>query len=82
MRLTFGSVRKHSAYNVRNWLLYNCPLIIQTPPQSPDLNPIEHLWEHLDRKIRQNHRITNKNSLKKAIETEWEKIDLEVTKHW
>lgn len=36
---------KHTAYNTRTWILYNTPAFIKTPPQSLDLNPIEHLWD-------------------------------------
>ena len=35
---------KHTSYVVREWLLYNVPKQLKTSPQSPDLNPIEHLW--------------------------------------
>ncbi|GFY28872.1 RNase H domain-containing protein [Trichonephila clavipes] len=35
---------RHSAHNIRLWLLYNCPKVIETFTQSPDLNTIEHLW--------------------------------------
>ena len=31
---------KHSAANTKLWLLYNCPKVIKTTVQSPDLNPI------------------------------------------
>lgn len=34
---------KHSAYRVRAWLLYNCPHVVRTPPQSLDINFIENL---------------------------------------
>lgn len=39
---------KHKTENVRLWLVYNCPHLIETLPQSPDLNVIENLWDHLD----------------------------------
>ncbi|GBN99094.1 Transposable element Tc1 transposase [Araneus ventricosus] len=39
---------KHTALNVRLWCLYNCPQNLQTPPQSPYLNPIEHIWRELE----------------------------------
>lgn len=35
---------KHTAQDTRLWILYNCPFYLKTPPQSPDLNPIENLW--------------------------------------
>ena len=34
---------KHTAHVVREWLLYNTPKQLKPPPQSPDLNDIEHL---------------------------------------
>ncbi|GFV35846.1 transposable element Tcb2 transposase [Trichonephila clavipes] len=34
---------KHTSNLPREWLLYNSPRQLQTPPQSPDINPIENL---------------------------------------
>ncbi|GFT35140.1 SWIM-type domain-containing protein [Trichonephila clavipes] len=34
---------KHTATVTKTWLLYHAPRRLQTPPQSPDLNPIENL---------------------------------------
>lgn len=65
---------KHKAYNVRSWLLYNCPHVMDTPAQSPDINPIENLWSYLDGKIRQ-HIISSKDDMKKVIQDEWQKIE-------
>ena len=56
---------KHTAYKTREWLLYNTPHRLMTPPQSPDLNPIENLWTILDSHVRK-HKIKNKNDLKQA----------------
>ena len=64
---------KHTDVDVRLWLLYNSKNQLKTPPQSPDLNPIEHLWSLLERKIR-NHVITSKEMLKTVLLEEWEKI--------
>ncbi|GFW37331.1 uncharacterized protein TNCV_4498221 [Trichonephila clavipes] len=35
---------KHTAVVTKTWLLYHAPRRLETPPQSPDLNPIENLW--------------------------------------
>ncbi|GFX22718.1 transposable element Tc1 transposase [Trichonephila clavipes] len=69
---------KHTAHNVKLWLLYNIKNQLRSPPQSPDLNPIEHLWDLLKRKIRQHH-ITSKVMLKRVIATEWNTISSEET---
>lgn len=64
---------KHTAGRVRRWLIYKCPHVMKTPAQSPDLNVIEHMWDHLDKAIRKRH-ITNKNDLKQVLQEEWNKI--------
>ena len=60
---------KHTSKIVQEWLLYITPKTLDYPPQSPDLNPIEHLWEHLDQKIRQ-RQISSKDDLKAVIQDE------------
>lgn len=65
---------KHTAYNVQSWLLYNYPHVVNPPPQSPDINPIENLWDHLNQKLHQ-HNISNKTQLKQVLLDEWSKID-------
>ncbi|GFV50092.1 transposable element Tcb1 transposase [Trichonephila clavipes] len=69
---------KHTAHNVKLWLLYNIKNQLHSPPQWPDLNTIEHLWDLLERKIRQHH-ITSKEMLKRMIVSEWNTISSEET---
>jgi len=37
----------HKAYNVMDWLERHSIEVVDHPPYSPDLNPIEHLWVEL-----------------------------------
>lgn len=69
---------KHTARSVTRWLTENVENVLEWPAQSPDLNPIEHLWDHLDRQIRK-RTISSKNQLKSVIEEEWNKIPATVT---
>ncbi|GFT43095.1 tc1-like transposase protein [Trichonephila clavipes] len=43
---------KHNTIVTKHWLLYHVPRRLETPPHSPDLNPIENLWMHLDIEVR------------------------------
>lgn len=69
---------KHKSYLVQQWLIYNVPHVIATPAQSPDLNPIEHLWEELERKIRKKP-FSNREEWKNLLKSEWENISNEIT---
>lgn len=64
---------KHKSHMVRMWLLYNCGHVIDTPAQSPDLNPIENLWVFLKKRVAK-RQPKNMASLKTAISEEWQKI--------
>lgn len=70
---------KHTARSVQQWMTENIDKVLEWPAQSPDLNPIEHLWEHLDRQIHKKA-LSSLAELKKVILSEWEKIPASVTK--
>ena len=43
--------------------------VLEWPSQSPDMNPIEHLWHYLDRKLREsNRRFSSKDELWEALQ--------------
>lgn len=49
------------------------------PPQSPDLNPIEHLWDILDKKIDKSN-VTSQDTLWEQIQAAWQGIPLDTLK--
>jgi transposase len=65
---------KHTAKKVKEWLLYRVPKQLNTPPQSPDMNVIEHLWNEIGRRLK-NYQTRSKNQLKNAIFEVWNSID-------
>jgi hypothetical protein len=49
--------------------------VLRWPPMSPDLNPIEHLWDNIDRSIRQNYGVFHTVvQLEQTLLHEWEMI--------
>ncbi|GFV05145.1 transposable element Tcb2 transposase [Trichonephila clavipes] len=70
---------KHTAFVVKEWLLYHCRNQLNTPPQFPDLNVIENLWPHLERAVQK--QITSKEQLKSVLQEEWPNIAPETTRH-
>lgn len=57
------------------WFEENNVKLLKWPAQSPDLNPIEHLWQQLDRRLGSRH-FSNKADLFKTLKKEWHSIPL------
>jgi len=58
------------------WMAKNGIKLLDWLAQSPDLNPIEHLWSILKTKVRQ-HNITSNEHLKLVLKEEWDMISPE-----
>ncbi|CAK9801111.1 Transposable element Tcb2 transposase [Anthophora plagiata] len=74
---------KHTSTICRNYLLqlqenFEVKMMVW-PPQSPDLNPIEKLWDHIDRQVRKRCPKSEKH-LWEILQSEWNLIDIEVMK--
>ena len=66
---------KHTCRKVKEWLEEQDFKTMIWPAQSPDLNPIEHLWQHLKRRLAE-HETPPKGILElwERIQVEWERI--------
>ena len=64
---------KHTSKKAQQWFLDNGIEVLEWPPQSPDINPIEHLWTHLKRQMN-----TYETPPKGAFEL-WERLAKEWT---
>jgi transposase len=66
---------KHTAKETKKWLDNSGLNILNWPSQSPDLNPIEHLWVELKKRVKnRSTQPKNMDELWDAVQDEWEKI--------
>ena len=70
---------KHTCNKAKAWFSDNKIEVVLWPAQSPDLNPIEHLWSHVKRKLGE-YETPPKGILElwEHVEQEWAKIPAEV----
>jgi transposase len=67
----------HTAKKTLRWLEEHGIETMFHPPNSPDLNPIEHVWRELKCCLRNlQHHPTNVEQLKEAIKRIWEEIPI------
>lgn len=72
----------HRSKVVQAWLKEHPMPILPWPAQSPDLNPIEHVWADVKRRIRENYEdIDGKEKLWEAIQVEWEATPVQLIKN-
>jgi transposase len=64
---------KHTSKVVEKWLKDNKVKVLEWPSQSSYLNPIEHLWAELKKRVRA-RRPTNLTQLHQLCQEEWAKI--------
>ena len=68
------NARPHVARICRQFLNGNNVNILPWPAVSPDMNPIEHIWDYLGRKIRARGNVHNLRDLENALIQEWNNI--------
>jgi DDE superfamily endonuclease/Transposase len=59
---------KHTSRKAKNWVEENNITLLDWPPQSPDLNPIEHLWQHIKSQL------ANYETPAKGVWEIWERV--------
>jgi len=68
---------KHTSGVVKAYVSNKRWNVLKWPSHSPDLNPIEHLWEVLQRRCAHKH-VTCKGQKFQILKQEWSKIDMHV----
>ena len=69
---------KHAAHETKRWLSEHRIKVLDWPAYSPDLNPIEHLWNEMDHRLRKlPGNISNKDDLWNKIQQVWNEVDIE-----
>lgn len=65
---------KHKSRKIQEWFKVQKVKVLPWPSQSPDLNPIEHLWDELERRTRP-YPARNVDEKFQILQLEWQKID-------
>lgn len=76
------NARPHTARITTAFLQRNNVDVLPWPSKSPDLNPIEHLWDELDRRVRQRQPPPQSlQQLVNALQAEWANIPEQVIRN-
>ena len=67
----------HSAHITHKWLHDHGITCVDFPPYSPDLNPIENLWQHIEKRVEERAPSTVEE-LQDVIAEEWKNIPIEL----
>jgi transposase len=67
---------KHTSGLLKEWMRSKKIRLLKWPSQSADLNPIEHLWDELGRRV-SDQRCTNLNKLYDCLQVAWNNIPAE-----
>jgi transposase len=68
----------HKSKIITGWFEKEEITVIDHPPQSPDLNPIENLWQQIKAKLHKDASIKGVDDLWEKFENCWEQVDVEM----
>ena len=72
----------HKVRSIRKWFVENGVEELDWPAQSPDLNPIEHLWDDLEHRLRaRSNHPTSVPNLVNALVAEWKQVPAAMFQH-
>jgi transposase len=72
----------HTSRDTKKWLKINKINVLDWPAQSPDMNPIENVWDIIDRRIRKRaEQPSNVEELWNFIQEEWYSLDKQIIKN-
>ena len=70
---------KHTSKKAKEWFKTHGINVMSWPAQSPDLNPIEHLWDHLKRRLGEyENEPGGMEELWERVEAQWDNIGVDV----
>ena len=72
----------HKARSIQKWFVEICVEELDWPARSPDLNPIEQLWDELEKRLQARaNRPTSVPYLTDALVAEWKQVPAAMFQH-